>query len=216
MPTGASPPDRTGTLAFWAIAPGRDLVAELVEDLRPRADERDPGLGTGPGERGVLGQEAVAGVDGIDPDVLGQLDDAGDVEVRADRLAGLADPIGLVGLEAVQGEAVLVGVDRDGADAEFVGRAEDADGDLAAVGDEQLLERRDWARPDNLSETKSLACVREFVTRSPAPIYHRLAPKGRGSSDFGRASRDLAPPDAVAGTLTWQRPLAVTGTMIFG
>src|SRR5581483_4000314 len=38
---------------------------------------------------------------------------------------------------AVQGEAVLVGVDSHRADAELVGRAEDADGDLAAVGDEQ-------------------------------------------------------------------------------
>ena len=61
-----------------------------------------------------------------------------DVEVRPDRLAGLADAVRLVGLEAVQGEAVFVRVDGDGADAEFVGRAEDADGDLAAVGDEQL------------------------------------------------------------------------------
>ena len=69
-----------------------------------------------------------------------QGDDAGDVEVGADRLAGLADAIGLVGLEAVQGEAVFVRVDGDGADAEFVGRAKDANGDLAAVGDEQLAD----------------------------------------------------------------------------
>ena len=81
-------------------------------------------------------------MDGVDVDALGEGDDAGDVEVGPDRLAGLADAVGLVGLEAVQGEAVLVRVDGDGADAEFVGRAEDADGDLAAVGDEQLLE---WA-----------------------------------------------------------------------
>ena len=71
----------------------------------------------------------------------GQGDDAVDVEVGADRLARLADAVGLVGLEAVQGEAVLVGVDGDGADAQLVGRAEDADGDLAAVGDQELANR---------------------------------------------------------------------------
>ena len=43
-----------------------------------------------------------------------------DVEVRPERLAGLADAIGFVRLEAVQGEAIFVGVDRDGADAELV------------------------------------------------------------------------------------------------
>src|SRR5262249_5638074 len=69
-------------------------------------------------------------------------DEAGDVEVGADRLAGLADTVRLVGLEAVQGEAVFVRVDGDGADAEFVRAAEDADGDLAAVSNEQFADRR--------------------------------------------------------------------------
>ena len=75
---------------------------------------------------------------------LGQLtgegDDGVDVEVGADRLAGPADAVGLVGLEAVQGEAVLVRVDGDGADAQLVAGAEDADCDLAAVGGEELAD----------------------------------------------------------------------------
>ena len=62
-------------------------------------------------------------------------------EIRPDRLARLADQVGLVGLEAVQGVAVFVRVDRDRADAQFVGAAEDADGDFAAVGDEQSADR---------------------------------------------------------------------------
>ena len=55
---------------------------------------------------------------------------------------GFSDQEALVRLEAVQGEAVLVGIDRHRADAELAGRAQDADGDLAAVGDQQLAERR--------------------------------------------------------------------------
>ena len=130
---------RTGRHArLLGDSPGRDLVAELFEDLGPRADERDARLAHMRGRSGVLGQETVAGMNGIDADCSGKRDDAGDVEVGADRFAGLADAVGLVRLEAVQGEAVLVRVDGDGADAEFVGRAEDADGDFAAIGDEQF------------------------------------------------------------------------------
>ena len=84
-------------------------------------------------------------MDGVDLVLPGQGDDAGDVEIGADRLAGLADAVGLVGLEAVQGEAVFVRIDGDRADAQLVGGAEDANGDLAAVGDQQLADgRRGW------------------------------------------------------------------------
>ena len=65
-------------------------------------------------------------------------DDAVDVEIRPERLAGRADAIRLIRLEAVQGEAVFMRVDGDGADAQLMGRAKDANGDLAAVGDEKL------------------------------------------------------------------------------
>ena len=72
------------------------------------------------------------------PFSFGQRDDAGDVEVRPDRAFARADLIGLVGLEAVQGEAVFLRIDGDRAQAEFVRRAEDANGDFAAIGSEQF------------------------------------------------------------------------------
>ena len=62
----------------------------------------------------------------------------GDVQVRPNRLARLADQIRLVRLEAVQGIAVFVRVNGDRANAQFVGGTEDANGNFAAVGDEQL------------------------------------------------------------------------------
>jgi hypothetical protein len=37
----------------------------------------------------------------------------------------------------MQAEAILLRIDRDRLDVEFVGRAHDADGDLAAIGDQQ-------------------------------------------------------------------------------
>ena len=73
-------------------------------------------------------------------------DDLGDGEIgldRAERLAvrRLADLVGLVGLEAVEGELVLLGEDRDRAEPQFVRRAEDTDGDFGPVGDENLGDR---------------------------------------------------------------------------
>ena len=67
-------------------------------------------------------------------------DDALDVEIRGDRSASLADHVRLVRLEAVDAEAVLLRVDRHRAQAELGGRPEDADGDLAAVGCEDLFD----------------------------------------------------------------------------
>ena len=126
----------------------------------------------------VLREEAVAGMDGVDLVLLGERDDAGDVEVRPDRLARLADLVGLVGLEAVQGEAVFVRVDGDGADAQLVGRAEDADGDLAAVGDEQLLDGFHAARGLNSGTESAIVALRKqgrkaAVVRSKSAEMHQ-------------------------------------------
>ena len=51
----------------------------------------------------------------------------------------LADLVGLVGLQPVQRVAVLVREHRDGLRAEFVRGTERPDGDLTAVGDQDLL-----------------------------------------------------------------------------
>ena len=122
---------------------GHDFIAELFEDLDARADEVQSGLLAGAGEIGVLREEAVAGMDGIDFVLPRQSDDAGDVEIGADRLAGFADAIGFIGFEAMQGKAVFVRVNRHRADAQLRCGAENADGNLAAVGNEQLA---NWAQ----------------------------------------------------------------------
>ena len=63
------------------------------------------------------------------------------VEVSPDRTAGLADHVGLVGLDAMERTAALL-LDReygDGPDAQLRRRSEGPDGDLAPVGDQELL-----------------------------------------------------------------------------
>ena len=126
---------------------GRRLVAEHLEELDPRAHEDDARLGTGGGKLGVFGEEAVAGMDGVDPVFLGDRHDAVDIEIGANRLAGLPDQVGLVGLEAMEGEAVFVGIDRHGTDAQLMGRAKHPDRNLTAVGDEEFSDRSHAAGP---------------------------------------------------------------------
>ncbi len=55
------------------------------------------------------------------------------VEVGFYGAFALADHVGLVGFETVEGEAVLLGIDSDGSQSQFIRGAENADSDFAAV-----------------------------------------------------------------------------------
>src|SRR5258708_39988267 len=72
--------------------------------------------------------------------LLGQVDDAVDVQISADRLTRSTNEIGLIRLETMQGVAIFMGVHGHVADAQFVGRAKYANSYLAAVGDEELTD----------------------------------------------------------------------------
>src|SRR5205807_5313317 len=87
----------------------------------------------------LLGEEAVTGVNRLRAAPLRGVDHLLRVEVALARGRG-ADPHGLVALFDVQRALVCLRVDRDGAHAHLARRASDAAGDLAAVGDEQLVE----------------------------------------------------------------------------
>ena len=129
----------------------RDLVAEHAHGVRRRSDEDDPRRGAGFREVGVFRQQPVAGMDRIGLRFAGDADDLGDRQIGLDRAETLADLVGFVGLEAVEGELVLFGEDRDRAHAQFIGRAEDADGDFGSIGDENFLDRQ--GSPVSLEET---------------------------------------------------------------
>src|ERR1035438_9493152 len=105
-------------------------------------DEGDAGGFAGGGEIGVFAEESVAGVDGVGVMAAGGVEDAVDAEGAFGGGAG-ADVGGLVGHADVEGGAVGVGEDGDAGDAHFAERADDADGDLAAIGDQDLAEHAD-------------------------------------------------------------------------
>lgn len=104
----------------------------------------------------VLGEEAVAGVDHGGARVAASLKDGvpaggegggvsgcGPAFESAGRGSALVDvgwdEHGLVGLECVRRSGICVLVDGDGREVEVARRAQDAHGDLAAIGDEELV-----------------------------------------------------------------------------
>ena len=89
----------------------------------------------------VLGEEAVARVDGRAARRLSGRDDGGDGEVALGR-GRWADADRAVSQARVERVAVGGRIDGDSLDAELVERADHADGDLPAVGDEDSLEHR--------------------------------------------------------------------------
>ena len=67
------------------------------------------------------------------PFSLRQRDDSVHVQIRFYRPFALADQVGFIGLETVQGQAVFLRIDGHRAQAQFIGGAQDADGNFAAV-----------------------------------------------------------------------------------
>ena len=120
-------------------APRRRLVAKRAHGVGARADEGDPGSLAGVHEIGVFRQKAIARMDRVRAAFLGDPDDLGDGQIGRDRPQPLADPVGLVRLEAVQAQLVLLGIDGHRLLAQFVGRPHHADRNLAPVGDQDFL-----------------------------------------------------------------------------
>jgi hypothetical protein len=118
---------------------GLDLVTERVDRLRTGPDPHQPGVDDLLGEAGVLGEEAVAGVDGVRAGLLGDLDELVLQQVGVTRRRA-AQRIRLIGDGHVEGVPVGLGIDGHGRDPVVLAGAGDTDGDLATVGDEDFAE----------------------------------------------------------------------------
>ncbi len=119
--------------------PGGDLVAHHVDRVGRGTDPRHAALADDPGKVRVLGVEAVAGVDTVGARPLDDTQDRVGVEVALGR-ALASEGVGLVGVPDVERISVQLRVDRDRGDPQLAARPHDADGDLAAVGDQDLLQ----------------------------------------------------------------------------
>ena len=115
------------------------LLAHRLDRLRRGADEDDPRVRAAAGERGVLGEEAVPGMERVAPRLPARGQHRVDVEVAL-RGGRRPDRDRLVGETDVNGVPVGLRVDGDRRDLELAQGAENADCDLTAVGDEDLAE----------------------------------------------------------------------------
>lgn len=108
------------------------FVAHRIDAVGRRADEDDAVVGARTGEVGILGEEAVSGMDRLCARVDRGRDDGrhdqvalvGGSRTDADLLVGIAHRIRV---------GVLSGVHRNGLDAHFLAGAHDAQGNLAAI-----------------------------------------------------------------------------------
>ena len=117
-------------------APGARLVAEQRQRLGGGPDEVDVLLGAQLRERRVFAEKAVAGMHRVAVGLPRPPNNGVHVEVGASALAGQRRRG--VGPAHMQRARIVRAEDRHGGDVQFRGGPGDADGDFAAVGDEQL------------------------------------------------------------------------------
>ncbi len=117
----------------------RYFVAHGADGLRPGTDEDEAAVLDALGEVRILRQEAVAGMDGHGVSDLGGADDRGHVQIAARRGRG-TDAHRLVREQHVLQAVIGGGMHRYRLDAELAAGAQDAQSNLAAVGDDDLLQ----------------------------------------------------------------------------
>jgi hypothetical protein len=120
---------------------GRILEAHGADRGGWRADEHDAVRRAGLGELDPLGQEAVARMDRRRPGAARDFDDPVDAQVALGR-GRRTDEMGLVGRADEERAGIGLGMNRDGADAERAGSADNAAGDFATIGDEDRREHQ--------------------------------------------------------------------------
>ncbi len=154
-------------------AAGFGLVAHAGNDFSRRANELDAALGADLRQFGVLGQKTVARVQCVTAGFYRQVNQLARVQITGQRVA--ADVVGLVGTFDVQGIAVGIGIDRNRGDAHLRASADDANGNLAPVGNQNFLDHvrvpRGGDRVDAVNILRvALGSVAASLTRWLQPV----------------------------------------------
>jgi hypothetical protein len=115
------------------------FIAQEGDVFGRGADEFDADGLADFGEVGVLGEEPIAGMDGVCPGDLGRAQDVGNISVAE---SGVRRPDAdlLVGCAHMKARGIGLGIDRDGLNAEFLTGTNYAERDLTAIGYQHFLE----------------------------------------------------------------------------
>ncbi len=120
---------------------GLDLVAHRRDGIGRRPDERDPRLGARPREALAFGEEAIAGMDAVRPGLLRREQDQLGLEIAL-RRGRRPEPNRFVGHPHMRRARIGIRIDRDRGDPHLLGGAHHPARDLAAIGDQDLLEHQ--------------------------------------------------------------------------
>ena len=118
---------------FLGKSPRARFIPEQRQSFRRRTDEQNVFVHAPRGERGVLAQKPISGVNGIATVLLRCRNDPLDIQVGARPIAGKRG--GAVRSKNVQRAGIVFGIDRDGGNIELGGGPRDPNRDFAAVGD---------------------------------------------------------------------------------
>ena len=142
------------------------LAAHGADGGGRRADEGDAGGRAGFREVGVLREEPIAWMDRLRAGGTRGLEDAVGAQIAVGR-ARRPDGIGGIGEQHVLRPRISLGEDGDGADAHAPRGADDAAGNLAAIGDEQGTDHRATSGTRRSASAAS-ARTRRRQARGPA------------------------------------------------
>ena len=118
-----------------------DLVAEKPKSFGGGADKSEARACAGFGKFGVLGQETITGMDRICPGAQCRSNDILDIKIGLNGRFALTDEVAFISLKSVQREAILGRINADRPNAQLACGTEDANCDLAAIGNEYRLDR---------------------------------------------------------------------------
>src|SRR5580693_3851547 len=150
------------------------FFAHQANGVGRRADEGDVRGFAHFGEVGVLGKKTIARVNRVYIGNFGGADNLRDVEV-AFAAARRPDADGFIGEADVQGIAVGFGVDCDGLDAQFPAGGKDAQGDFAAIGNQNFSE--------HCPRRKNQGCPLRPRTERALPMHIKIGPSSQRRYD---------------------------------
>src|SRR5258707_14946459 len=119
----------------------RSLVAKKIKKFRAGSNESNSRRGAGSGQCGIFREKTVARVNGIDISLFRKRHDPIDIEISLNRSLALTDKIGFVSLESMQTKTVFIGIHGGGADLQFIGGAENANGNFSAIQGQKFFDR---------------------------------------------------------------------------
>ena len=118
----------------------RNLVAQRSHYVGIRADKGDARVGTGIGKVWVFRQKTITGMNGINPGIAGNAQNILDIKIGANGFVALANPVGFIGFEPMQGKTVFIRKNRYRADAKLVGGTQNANRNFTAIGNQKLTD----------------------------------------------------------------------------